>query len=171
MTSMRYIDSSAKLKTRFTLEGSVDGKEWFMIEDRSKAEDDRSHPYIILNEKYELRYLKVTALELPYNEVFALSGLRVFGKGKGELPSEVRNIRVSRQQNGLDALISFDKAEGAFGYNIRFGIAPDKLYTSYQAYEKNEVLLTTLNKGQKYYFVVDSFNENGICEGTRICEM
>ncbi|MBR4470548.1 MAG: family 43 glycosylhydrolase [Erysipelotrichaceae bacterium] len=171
MTSMRYIDSSAKLKTRFTLEGSVDGKEWFMIEDRSKSDDDRSHPYIILNEKYELRYLKVSALELPYNEVFALSGLRVFGKGKGEVPAEVKNIRVSRQESGMDALISFDKAEGAFGYNIRFGIAPDKLYTSYQAYEKNEVLLTTLNKGQRYYFVVDSFNENGICEGNQICEI
>ena len=171
MTNMRYIDSSAKLKTRFTLEGSLDGTEWFMIEDRSKAEDDRSHPYIILNEKYELRYLRITTLELPYDEVFALSGFRVFGKGHGTAPEEVKNMRANRLENGLDAILSYDKADGAFGYNIRFGIAPDKLYHSCQVYEKTEVMLTTLNKGQKYYYTVDSFNENGITEGKEIYEM
>ncbi len=165
MTNRRYIDSSGDLKTRFVLEGSLDKENWFMIHDGSQNEDDRSHPYIILDEKYEVRYLRVTALELPYDEPFALSGLRVFGKGNGEIPQKVRNVTAVRDPNGLDCRIRFDRSEGAMGYNIRFGISEDKLYSSYLVYDKNEVLLTTLNAGQDYWFKVDAFNENGIAEG------
>jgi hypothetical protein len=168
MTSNRYIDSSVALRTRYTVEGSEDGENWFMIADHSADNDDRSHPYIILDEKYALRYIKVTALELPYNEVFALSGLRVFGKGKGEAPAEVKGVTSQRLENGLDAWVRFEPAEGAFGYNIRYGIAENKLYSSWQVYDCNEVLLTTLNKGQTYWFCVDSFNENGITRGSTV---
>ena len=167
-TNKRYIDSSKDLKTRFILEGSLDEKEWFVLYDASKSEEDRSHPYIVLNEKYEVRYLKVTAVELPYDEVFALSGLRVFGKGKGEKPARVRNINVLRLENGLDAKVSFEKAEDAYAYNIRYGIAADKLYSSYLVYDKNEVLITSLNKGQSYSLCVEAVNENGISEGSEI---
>ena len=164
-TNSRYIDSSAELHTRFTLEGSLDGKEWFMICDASGRNDDRPHPYIVLDEKYEVRYLKVTALELPYGKAFALSGLRVFGKGGGERPAEVSGVKATRDPNGLDCRIRFEQAEGAFGYNIRYGISEDKLYTSYCVYDRTDVLITTLNAGQDYFFKVDSFNENGVTEG------
>lgn len=164
-TNSRYIDSSAELHTRFTLEGSLDGKEWFMICDASGRNDDRPHPYIVLDEKYEVRYLKVTALELPYGKAFALSGLRVFGKGGGERPAEVSGVKATRDRNGLDCRISFEGSEGAFGYNIRYGISEDKLYTSYCVYDRTDVLITTLNAGQDYFFKVDSFNENGVTEG------
>lgn len=171
MTNMRYIDSSNRLKTRFIIEGSIDEKEWFMLYDGSKLEDDRPHPYIILNEKYEVRYIKITSLELPYNKLFALSGLRVFGKGNGDIPEAVKNITCNRYDNKLDCLIRFDKVENAQGYNIRFGIAPDKLYSSYLIYDKNEVLLTTLNANQEYYFAIDAFNENGLTEGEEIIKI
>ena len=168
MTNTRYIDSSKDLKTRFIVEGSTDKENWFMIHDGSENEDDRSHPYIILDEKYEVRYLRVTALELPYGELFALSGLRVFGNGNGECPQKARNITAVRDRNGLDCRIRFDQIENATGCNIRFGIAEDKLYSSCLVYEKNEVLLTSLNAGQDYYFKVDAFNENGITEGDTV---
>ncbi|MBR0450729.1 MAG: family 43 glycosylhydrolase [Oscillospiraceae bacterium] len=163
-TYNRYIDSSDKLKTRFTVEGSLDKQNWFMLYDGSELDDDRSHPYIILNEKYEVRYIRVTALQLPYDEVFALSGLRVFGKGKGMVPEKVSNVTLNREPDGLSCLVRFDKADNAMGYNVRYGIAEDKLYSSYLVYDKNEVLITMLNAGQAYYFAVDSFNENGIRE-------
>lgn len=35
-------------------------------------------------------------------------------------------------------------------------------------YEDTEVILGTLNKGQTYYFTVDSFNESGITKGTEV---
>ena len=171
MTNTRYIDSSKELRTRFVLEGSLDKENWFMIHDASQREDDRSHPYIILDEKYEVRYLRVTALQLPYDEVFALSGLRVFGKGKGQKPSKVQNMKAERLENGLDCRIRFDEVKDAQGYNIRYGIAEDKLYSSYLVYEKNEVLLTSLNKGQAYYYTVDSFNENGITYGDTVSKI
>lgn len=171
MTNKRYIDSSSDLKTRFILEGSVDKENWFVIEDRSQADDNRCHPYIILDEKYEVRYIRITAVKLPYDEVFALSGVRVFGKGKGSVPAMVENCRAERTEDKLSCTISFDEAEGAFGYNIRFGIAPDKLYNSYLVYEKSEVMLTTLNADEDYYYAVDSFNENGVCEATEVFKM
>ena len=167
-TNNRYIDSSSSLRTRFTLEGSIDGNSWFMLYDASMSEEDRSHPYIVLNEKYEVRYLRVTAIELPYNEVFALSGLRVFGKGNGTIPQEVAGVKAERDSNGMDCRIQFDKADGAFGYNIRFGIAENKLYSSYLVYDRSDVLLTTLNADQGYYFTIDSFNENGVSEGKTV---
>ncbi|MBR3354029.1 MAG: hypothetical protein IKG47_01520, partial [Oscillospiraceae bacterium] len=139
-----------------------------MLYDASMSEEDRSHPYITLNEKYEIRYLRVTAIELPYNEVFAISGFRVFGKGNGMIPQEVVGVKAERDSNGMDCKIRFDKADGAFGYNIRFGIAENKLYSSYLVYEKTDVLLTTLNADQDYYFSIDSFNENGVSVGTTV---
>jgi len=54
---------------------------------------------------------------------------------------------------------------GAIGYNVRYGIAPDKLYSSRQGYEKCELDIGILNAGQDYWFAVDSFNDNGITSG------
>ena len=54
------------------------------------------------------------------------------------------------------------------GCNVRFGIAPDKLYLSHMVYGKQEVLLTGLNAGQRYWIRVDSFGEGGITEGSTI---
>ena len=51
------------------------------------------------------------------------------------------------------------------GYDVKYGIAPDKLYSSHMVYDASEAMLTTLNKGQQYYVRIDSFNENGITEG------
>lgn len=57
------------------------------------------------------------------------------------------------------------KADGAIGYNVRFGIAPDKLYSSYQVYGSEEAFITTLNAGEAYYYSIDAYNENGVTEG------
>ena len=56
------------------------------------------------------------------------------------------------------------------GYNIRWGIAPDKLYNSWLLYGKNELLLKTLSTDQPYYFTIEAFNENGVSEATKIQE-
>ena len=55
--------------------------------------------------------------------------------------------------------------ENAQGCNVRYGIAPDKLYQSWLVYDADEVTLSTLMAGQTYYVCVDSFNENGITTG------
>ncbi len=164
LTNYRYIDSSKDLKTRYLMEGSVDGKEWFVLEDKTQAETDLSHDYVRFANGTELRYVKITAHELPYGEKFALSGLRVFGEGNGQRPSQAENITTQRENDRV-GIVRWDKVENAMGYNVRFGISPEKLYGSYQVYEQNEVLITALNKDWDCYVCIDSFNENGITEG------
>ncbi len=160
----RYIDSGKQLRTRYMIEGSVDGSDWFVLFDGSKLNSDRSHPYIILEGDREVRYIKVTALELPYNSRFAMSGLRVFGLDNGPKPAPVTKANATKT-DAMTCQLQWPAAKGAMGYNIRYGIAPDKLYSSYLVYEKPEVLLTSLNAGQKYWYAIDSFNESGITKG------
>ena len=61
--------------------------------------------------------------------------------------------------------ISWKHIENAQGCNVRYGVAPDKLYLSWLVYDADEVTLSTLTAGQEYYVCVDSFNENGITPG------
>ena len=92
-----------------------------------------------------------------------ISGLRIFGNGSGEkcAAAQAKAERI----NDLEALVSWKHIKNAQGCNVRYGIAPDKLYMSWMVYGAEEVKLTTLIKGQEYYVCVDSFNENGITPG------
>lgn len=62
-------------------------------------------------------------------------------------------------------MVRWKHIDSAQGCNVRYGIAPDKLYQSWLVYDADEVKLCTLMKGAAYYVRVDSFNENGITEG------
>ena len=79
----------------------------------------------------------------------------------GSLERDAKAVRV----DALDGKISWQPIENAQGCNVRYGIAPDKLYQSWLVYEADEVTLSTLMSGQTYYVCVDSFNENGITTG------
>lgn len=163
-TGYRYTDSGRGLKTCYRIEGSLDGKKWFIVSDHLSGEDDYSHPYLILKEQYRLRYIRITAGELPYHSRFALSGVRVFGLDQGERPDRIKQAET-HWEDKLTCRLSWKPVRGAMGYNVRFGIAQDKLYNSYLVYEQEHVLLTTLNADQTYWYCIDSFNESGITEG------
>lgn len=164
-TSNRYIDSGRNLRTRWLLEGSTDGNEWFVLQDKRRADSDLAHDCLYFEAGVRVRYLRLTAEELPYHEKFALSGLRVFGLPHGKAPAAVETVTTARM-DATTAQLSWPRADYAVGYNVRYGIAPDKLYASYLVYETPGVVLTMLNKDQTYYFAVDSFGEGGITEGT-----
>jgi len=161
----RFIETN-KMQSRYTLEGSRDGKEWFVLEDKRNAETDLAHDFFIYPDGKQLRYIKVTGYEFPYGQSFKVSGLRVFGKGSGSKPAQTEV--TARRTGDLNALIRWNKVENAQGYNIRYGVQPDKLYLSWLVYDKTELDLSTLNKGSKYFVCVDSFNENGITQGKTI---
>ncbi|WP_373941907.1 fibronectin type III domain-containing protein [Polaribacter sejongensis] len=57
---------------------------------------------------------------------------------------------------------SWDAVEGAQGYNIRWGIAKDKLYQSWQVYDTTEHFMRSLDRDTPYYFTIEAFSENGI---------
>ena len=105
----------------------------------------------------------MTGGALPYGQTLRISGLRVFGNGEGARPAQA-NAKAVRV-DALDGKISWQHIENAQGCNVRYGIAPDKLYQSWLVYDADEVTLSTLMAGQTYYVCVDSFNENDITTG------
>ena len=162
-TSNRYIDPDPTLRTRYLLEGSADGSDWFVLTDKRSAESNLPHDYLELD-GVKLRYVRVTAEKLPYDEPFALSGLRVFGRGNCAAPEAVTAFDASRP-DAMTAKLSWKAADRAIGYNVRYGISPDKLYSSHLVCGRTEVLLTMLNAGQSCYAAVDAFGEGGVTEG------
>jgi hypothetical protein len=106
-------------------------------------------------------------VEVPGNNL-ALSEIRVFGKGLGKKPAKIKGFEVSREEDRRDASFTWNPVKGAQGYNIRWGIAPDKLYQSWLIYDENEHFMRNLDRDTEYYFSVESFNENGISERSEI---
>jgi len=161
-TQARYIEERA-LKTQWKLEGSVDGEEWFVIEDKSNAQTDLSHDLIIREEGFRARYLRLSHLAVPYGQNPCVSGLRVFGAGNGEKPA-VPAFQAKRAGD-LDMNVTIEKQPDTLGYNILFGESPDKLYHSYMVFSPGPKRVGALIKGRSYFVRVDAFNENGITEG------
>ncbi|WP_068505145.1 family 43 glycosylhydrolase [Paenibacillus kribbensis] len=158
----RYIDQRRHF-TRWLLKGSVDGKEYFVIKDMSNTNTDLSHDLIVRENGLKARYIRCTVEELPYNQAACISGLRIFGIGKGELPEKATGIQTTLVSD-LDLVVTWDQGDSV-GYNIVWGYAPDKLYHSYMVLGSNEVAIGALIKGEPLYIRVDSFNEKGIAEG------
>jgi xylan 1,4-beta-xylosidase len=52
----------------------------------------------------------------------------------------------------------------AIGYNVLWGIAPDKLYQTYQVFadQGTSLEIRALTLGQAYSFAVEAFNESGV---------
>ena len=86
---IRYIDVEKRV-TRWKLEGSTDGKSWFMIEDKSAADTNLGNDFILPEGGVRARYLKLTVLEVPFDQPVAVSGLRVFGHGNEKPPQRPR---------------------------------------------------------------------------------
>ena len=169
-TQPRYIEERDML-TRWILEGSPDGKEYFVIEDKSKAMTDLPHDFIVREEGIRVRFVKLTILQIPYDVTPCISGLRIFGIGDGEKP-RVPAYSIHRSDDRLDLLVDIENTQDAFGYNILWGHEQDKLYHSYQVYKSNGALtqkrIGALVKAQEYFVRVDAFNENGITHGKLI---
>lgn len=145
------------------IEASADGETWTtLVDNRGKME---FVPHGYFEAEAYARYIKVTFFHVAGNGFAAISGLRVFGFEDTESPAAVENLTVVRGPNDLrNATLAWTRAEGAEGYIIRYGIAPDKLYNQYQVYgESAEV--RTLTIGIRYFFRVDSFNAAGITKG------
>lgn len=163
-TNRRWIDLDKNRRVRWLLEGSVDGATWRVAVDKQNVDTDLANDYIELEAPMNLRYLRLTAVQLPYGQKFAVSGLRVFGIASNNPPAKVTAF-TSTAVDEMTSLVQWPEVPGAVGYNVRYGIAPDKLYLSYLVYDCSQVMLTALNKDQRYYACVDAFNEGGITEG------
>jgi hypothetical protein len=149
----------------FLLEGSADGEMWETLKDTRNAPQDNPHDLIIMKKASLFRFVRISHISHNVDGVVAISGLRLFGMGNGAPPAAIKMVDVTRIDKGMDAELKWEKCENVDGYNVRYGIAPDKLYNSWQVFGKNELKLSFLTKDVDYYVAVDSFNENGVTAG------
>ena len=161
----RYIEER-DLQTQWKLEASENGENWFVVENKSKAQTDLSHDLIVREEGFTVRYIRLSDMAVPYGQKPCVSGLRVFGWGSGEKPA-VPAFALERTGD-LDMNVSIQEQQNTLGYNILFGSSPDKLYHSYMVFHDGTQRVGALIKGRDYYVRVDAFNECGITKGTCI---
>lgn len=159
------------LDYRYLLEYSTDGKSWKTLADKTMNKTDVPHDYLELAEPVSARYIKLTNYKVP-SGTFALSGLRVFGNERSELPSGVTNFSLNRSETDRCVVdVNWEKVPGAVGYNIRYGTSPEKLYQNYQVIGAENIQIKSLNAHQKYFFTIDAFNANGVSPGKEQVEL
>ena len=151
------------LRQRYLVEASVDGARWRVLVDYRNSFRDAPHNYIELDQPIEARYIRYRHHYVPGKNL-AMGDIRVFGLGRGKKPATVKGFTVVREADERNARISWKSVKGAQGYNVLWGVAPDKLYSSWMVYGDNSLDLRALTVGQKYYFAIESFNENGISQ-------
>lgn len=153
-----YLDAQS---TPMVVESSIDGVRWDLV---GVVEGDRPHALLVLEAPRSARFVRVTAGAMPFDAPFAMSGLRVFGHADGDAP---RAPRATAERVGpLRAMIRWEAVDGARGYNVRYGIHPEKLYHSWLVHDSTELDLRALNAGVPYWVAVDAFNESGVTAGT-----
>ncbi len=146
---------------QYVLYHSKDGVHWDKLVDKSENKTDVPHDYIELEQPVEARFIKLENIHMPTGK-FALSGFRIFGSGNGHPPGGVDQFMVFRtEKDKRSAFIKWSPVDNAYAYNIYYGTAPDKLYTSIMVLGNNEYWLKTMDRTKTYYFTIEAINENG----------
>jgi hypothetical protein len=83
-------------------------------------------------------------------------------------------VSASRHPDQREATIRWRPVVGAVGYNIRFGIRPDRLTLTHQLWADElgngatlEKQLHSLNAGVPYWVAIEAFNESGVSKLSR----
>ncbi len=149
------------LRHRYSIKGSLDGIRWISLVDRTDNFRDVPNDYVELATPRMVRYIRYQNIEVPTPNL-AISGLRVFGIGQDKAPGEVKHFKVNRKSDRREAMITWEKQTGSQGYNILWGISPEKLYNSWMIYGNDSLDLKSLSRDQTYYFSIEAFSENGV---------
>lgn len=149
---------------QYKLYYSADGKKWTVLVDKSKNLADVPHEYLELPQPVQARFIRLENVHMPTGK-FAISGLRVFGNGNGPKPEKVKQFIVLRtEKDKRSAWIKWSPVNGAYAYNIYYGIAPDKMYNCVMVMQNNELWFKALDKLKSYYFTIEAVSENGVSE-------
>jgi hypothetical protein len=165
--SGRYGDAP-DIVTQFRLEGSLDGKRWTTLADLSHSKQDHANAYVELDRPARIRYVRYVHVHVGAHHL-AISDLRVFGNADGPPPPAPELVSATRLPDARDAEIVWKPVPGAVGYNVRWGIAPDRLYETHQRFadRPTRLTLTALNKGVRYFVAVEAFDERGVSKLSR----
>ena len=69
-----------------------------------------------------------------------------------------------RKPDRRNAVVTWKPVPGAVGYNVRWGLYKDRLYSTYQRWadQPTRVELRALSRGVTYVVVVEAFDERGV---------
>ncbi len=147
---------------KYLVESSIDGENWQVVDDQRLSTSDNTNNYVEFKESFVSRYVRVTNYAVP-DGTFAVSGIRVFGHGRGDAPTAVSNFVATRNADDRrDVTLQWDNVEESTGYNIRYGVAEDMLYHNHIVYGDNKLTIRSLDANQSYCFKIESFSENGV---------
>ena len=150
---------------QYRIWSSDNGTDWQLVVDKSDNDKDAPHDYVELKSVLRTRYIKVENLHMPSSGYFCLSEIRVFGNTDGNRPSAVRQFRVIRSaKDTRNAYLSWKPSAGAYGYNIYYGVAPDKLYNSITVLGSTSYDFRGMDTGSRYYFAIEALAESGRSE-------
>jgi hypothetical protein len=163
--------------TEFTLAASIDGKQWHEIARTEPPRRDRPNAYFELAQPVRARFIRYVHGHVGAANL-AISDIRVFGNADGSAPARPSLVAAARYPDERDATIRWGKVRGAVGYNIRFGIRPDRLTLTHQLWADElgdaavlQKELRSLNVGVRYWVAVEAFNETGVSRLSRIVEI
>ena len=154
--------------TEFELQHSLDGLSWRSLAKTEGARRDRPNAYLELARPVRTRFIRYVHGHIGGAHL-AISDLRVFGNADGRAPPAPTGVAGQRHSDQRDATIRWKPAAGAVGYNIRFGIRPNRLTQTYQLWADElgsggmlEKELRSLNVGVPYWVALEAFNETGV---------
>ncbi len=153
---------------QYRLLHSRDGKKWEILVDKSQNKTDVPHDYVELPKAVETRFIKLENIHMATGK-FAISGLRVFGKGTGAVPDTVKTFMVLRtEKDKRSAWIKWSPVSNAWAYNIYYGTEPDKLYNCIMVHDGNEYWFKGMDNRKTYFFRIEAINENGVSERSEV---
>ena len=163
-----FLGKSAGVYHQYKLYHSLDGKTWQLLADKSRNRTDVPHDYLELPKPVKTRFIKLENVHMPTGK-FALSGLRVFGRGPGAKPAAVQNFVVLRtEKDKRSAWLKWAPVDDAYAYNVYTGLAPDQLYSCMMVHGANEYYFKGMDKDRPYYFTIEAINENGVSARTPV---
>jgi len=170
--SGRFADAP-NIYTEFELQHSLDGRSWSHLARTEPPRRDRTNAYFELPAPVRTRFVRYVHGHVGAAHL-AISDLRVFGNADGRAPAGPARVTAARHKDQRDATIRWAKVPGAVGYNIRWGIRPDRLTLTYQLFADElgaaataAKELRSLNVGVPYYAAVEAFNETGVSKVSR----
>ena len=155
---------------RYLLEGSADGDNWITLADQRKNTEDKTHQYHDLETEQSLRFVRLTVNSIPAGGAAAVSGLRVFGSDGSGAPCPPENFKAVRSaEDPVKVTVSWTMPENAYGVNVRWGVAPDRLHHCWQTLKTSELTFSSLDAAcNAYYIALESFGRGGVSPLTEI---
>ncbi|MCX8477111.1 MAG: family 43 glycosylhydrolase [Sphingomonas sp.] len=165
--SGRFADAP-DIYTEFELQSSLDGNSWAPLARTEGPRRDRPNAYLELPAPVKARYVRYVHGHVGAANL-AISDIRVFGSAGGRAPATPAGVTAKRDTDQRNAHIAWKPVTGAVGYNVLWGIRPDRLTLNYQRWvdQGTTLELRALNVGQGYWVAVEAFDENGVSKRSK----